>query len=107
MKSKKPYGLFICKECEIDFLVQKKRSARWVNCPLCADHIYVEKINDLWFERQFNHLRPWTAEEDEIVVLGKQQGHTHREIAGLLHGRTKRAVDHRVYHLRKLGRIRE
>ena len=97
MPKKKRYFNYLCKECEIDFVVSFKGKA---NCPKCADNVYVEYKGNIWLERSFNYKRPWTDEEDSILIDGIKLGYKHREIAESI-DRTTKAVTRRVSQLKK------
>jgi DNA-directed RNA polymerase subunit RPC12/RpoP len=100
MPKKKEYTFYYCKECEIDFLVAIKLK-RKVNCPKCADELFVEKIRTIWMNRPFNYKRPWTNEEDELILVGVKQGYTHKQISESLNGRTTKAVTRRLQQIRR------
>lgn len=104
MPRKKKYGVWRCKECEIDFYVTAEVKHK-AYCPKCADSIYVEKVRTLWLERAFNYKRPWTQEEDDLILDGVKLGKTHKEISKELYGRTPKAVTRRLQQLRKKGVI--
>jgi len=102
MPKKKKYTFWICKDCEVDFIVPGALKSK-VNCPKCADRLFVEKKKDIWIERPFNYKRPWTQEEFEIIQSGLKLGRTHKQIAEELEGRTENAVRRQVQQLRKKG----
>ena len=101
MPKKKLYKYYICKDCEIDFIMCHFTRKGTPFCPQCAENVYVEKIKGIWMERPFNYKRPWTQEEDETILVSVEQGYTHKEIADALNGRTKNAVNRRLQRLRK------
>ncbi|MFD1066668.1 hypothetical protein [Oceanobacillus locisalsi] len=98
MPKKKPYTFYWCKDCEVDFIIMKdiKRPC----CPVCADGIYVQSVRDIWLERPFNYKRPWTDDEDEILLIGAERGMTHAEIGKEIN-RTGKAVTRRLSQLRR------
>ncbi|MEM5012092.1 SANT/Myb-like DNA-binding domain-containing protein [Niallia taxi] len=100
MPKKKEYSHYLCKDCEFDFIVPAILK-RKVNCPKCADSIYVEKLMDLWLERPINYKRPWTKEEDELITLGKEQGYTYEQMSKSLLGRSPQSVRRRLQNIRK------
>ncbi|WP_096199496.1 SANT/Myb-like DNA-binding domain-containing protein [Bacillus sp. FJAT-45350] len=102
MPKKKKYWFHYCRECEIDFLVAAKVQGM-VSCPKCGDGFYTEKVRSIWLERPFSYRRPWTSEEDDLVLASVEQGYTHQEISDSLNGRTKNAVTRRLQQLRKQG----
>ena len=105
MPKLKKYTFYLCKDCEIDFIV--KDDYKRVNCPLCADKIYVESLKSIWLERPFNYKTKWTKEEDSIILSGRRLGKTYKEIAKELDGRTPKAVTNRMYLIMKKMRERE
>jgi predicted Zn-ribbon and HTH transcriptional regulator len=99
MPKKKKYTFWYCRDCEMDFLTPLETKA---NCPKCADRLYVDKLKDIWIERPFNYKRPWSAEEDELILTGTKQGYTRKEISESLDGRTEKAVERRLLRLNKV-----
>ncbi|MCD7034335.1 hypothetical protein LRR81_08815 [Metabacillus sp. GX 13764] len=99
MPKKKPYTFFWCRDCDQDFAVSTERKR--IYCPLCGEHFYVEKVKDVWMERPFNYKRPWTPEEDEIVIVGRKQGYSYQEISDSLLARTPQSVRRRLQELKK------
>ena len=98
MPKKKPYKFYWCRDCDVDFIVTK--GIRRPCCPACADNIYVQSVRDIWLERPFNYKRPWTSDEDEIVLTSLKRGMTHAEI-GKEVNRTGKAVTRRLSQLRR------
>jgi hypothetical protein len=92
MPKKKKYTFYYCRDCEMDFLTPFQGKA---NCPKCADRLYVDKLKDIWIERPFNYKRPWSPEEDEMIITGMKQGYKQQEIADSLDGRTRKSVSAR------------
>jgi DNA-directed RNA polymerase subunit RPC12/RpoP len=98
MPLKKKYAYYYCRDCEIDFLTPFE--GKRVNCPKCADSLFVDKSKDIWIDRPFNYKRPWTKEEDEIILTGAKQGYTKKEMLEALDGRTERAIKTRLLRLK-------
>lgn len=98
MPKKKQYMSYICKDCEIDFLVAGKH--RRICCPVCGDGLYVDRQRTIWMERDFNYKRPWTQEEDEWLLDSVRQGFSHMEIAKAMN-RTHNAVRHRKSQIKR------
>jgi DNA-binding NarL/FixJ family response regulator len=101
MPKKKPYRYYICKDCEIDFLLSGGKRGGRPFCPQCAENMFVEKVKEIWIERPFNYKRPWTPEEDETILVSAEQGYSNKEIATALEGRTEKAVCNRLAQIRK------
>lgn len=101
MPKKKKYYSFLCRNCDIDFYVSKRRKR--IYCPHCSDYLFVELKCSLWMERPFNYKRPWTEEEDSIILDGARLGYSRKEIAESLNDRTTKAVIRRLSQLRKKG----
>ncbi|OEH52947.1 hypothetical protein AQ616_18760 [Oceanobacillus sp. E9] len=99
MPKKKPYKSYICKDCEIDFIVSAE--VKRCCCPNCGDSIHVEVIRNIWLERPFNYKRPWTDEEDSMILAGKQLGRTYEQIGKEIN-RTGKAVNRRSQQLRRM-----
>lgn len=100
MPKKKKYSFYYCRDCEMDFLIPGGTFKNGVSCPSCGDSIYTDYIKGIWLERPFNYKRPWTEEEDELILMGVRQGYKHREIAESLDGRTPKAVTRRLQQIR-------
>jgi DNA-binding NarL/FixJ family response regulator len=98
---KKPYRYYICKDCEIDFILSSGKRGGTPFCPQCAENLYVEKVKEIWMERPFNYKRPWTEDEDATILVSVNQGYSDREIATALEGRTAKAVSRRLSQIRK------
>lgn len=94
--AKLKYNLFICKECEIDFITQYGD-----HCTFCGDNVYSEKQRVLWLERPFLYKRPWTNDDDSLLITSVELGIKNQDIADEL-GRTKDAVAERLRRLRKI-----
>jgi hypothetical protein len=94
MPKKKKYKYYLCKECEIDFVVAEKLPGK-PYCPQCAESMFVEKLKEVWMERPFNYKRPWSPEEDETVLVSLKQGFSYEEISEALIGRTGKSVKRR------------
>jgi DNA-directed RNA polymerase subunit RPC12/RpoP len=104
MPKQKQYFHYMCKDCEVDFLVGKStKNQNYRHCPVCGEYFEVEKIRNVWIDRPFNYMRAWTNEEDSFIVFSIMEGFTHQQIADNLEGRTKKAVSDRVIRLRKSG----
>lgn len=58
----------------------------------------------VWVERPFQYKRPWTPDEDELIVVGRSNGYTHQRISESLDGRTMKAVARRWAELKKKGK---
>lgn len=95
MPKNKEYNSYICKDCEIDFLVKKGKF-----CPKCGESLFVEHKTSIWIKRPFTQYRRWTKEEDDFVVTGIDQGYSRQEVADEL-GRTKTAVTKRYLLLKE------
>lgn len=100
MSRKKKYTAYRCRDCEIDFLVYRLKGR--IFCPCCGETIYVENVTHVWLERSVYYKRPYTPEEDEIILAGKQAGYTEHRIAESLPGRTQRSVQQRWSRIRDL-----
>ncbi|WP_040985499.1 hypothetical protein [Oceanobacillus jeddahense] len=98
MPKKKPYTFYWCRDCDVDFITSKQ--VKKACCPSCADSIYVQSVRDIWLERPFNYKRPWTSEEDEILLICVGRGMTHVEIGETI-DRTGKAVTRRLSQLRR------
>lgn len=105
MPKKKKYVFYLCKDCEIDFLVAGNEKK--FNCPDCGDKIHVEVIKPIWLERPINYKRPWTKDEDSIILAGRRLGKSYKEIAKELDGRTPKAATNRMYQIMKKMRERD
>jgi hypothetical protein len=101
MPKKKLYRYYICKDCEIDFAMTQFTRGGKPYCPQCAKNNFIEKAKDIWLERPFNYKRPWTSEEDEIILVSAKQGYSNAEISTALEGRTAKAVCNRLAQIRK------
>ena len=101
MPKKKLYKYYICKDCEIDFIMSRFIRKGTPFCPQCAENVYVEKVKQIWMERPFNYKRPWTEEEDETILVSVEHGYSNAEISTALEGRTEKAVCRRLSQLRK------
>lgn len=102
LPKKKKYTAWRCKECEIDYYVtQEVKHVTY--CPKCGDKLFTEVVRTLWLERPILYKRPWTVEEDELILTGVELGRTHKEIAKELNGRTPKAVTRRLQTLRAKG----
>jgi DNA-binding NarL/FixJ family response regulator len=101
MPKKKLYKCYICKDCEIDFIMSQFSRGGKPYCPQCAENLFVEKVKEIWMERHHNYKRPWTEEEDEILLVSVDQGYSNHDISIALEGRTEGAVRHRIGQLRK------
>lgn len=99
MPKKKKYTFYQCKDCELDFLVTTKLNK--ANCPSCADNIYVEVIKDIWMDKPINYKRPWTDDEDSMILDGRRIGKTYTEISKEMDGRTANAIRHRMAQIKK------
>lgn len=97
---KKKYFSYLCKDCEIDFVTSFYRAR--IYCPSCSDSLFVEYKGSLWLERTFKYKRPWTQEEDFVVIDGVQAGYTYQEIAEAI-DRTTKAVKNRAWQLKNKG----
>ena len=104
MPKKKKYTFYKCKDCEIDFFVSTNRKGK-TYCPSCGEGGWVELQSTLWIERPFNYKRPWTEDEESILIMGCSAGYTYQEIAEALEGRTQRAVRDKLMRLKKDGII--
>lgn len=93
------YNVYQCKDCEIDFLC---RTARY--CPKCGDNPYLEKERTIWIDKPVVYKRPWTAEDDDILIESVERGIKNNDIANEL-SRTKDAVAERLRRLRKIREI--
>lgn len=90
MPSKKKYTYYICKNCEIDFLVSLNRKGK-TYCPSCGESMYAESKTIIWIDRPLLYKKPWTEEEDGILIMGVECGYSWVEIGEALEGRTARA----------------
>lgn len=99
MPKKKRYYIFLCKDCDIDFVISFKKSPY---CPCCGDNLYIDFKCNIWLDRPFNYKRPWTDLEDSILVDGIAQRHKYKDI-GVEIDRTTKAVTRRASQLRKRG----
>lgn len=97
--AKLKYRVMICKECEIDFIT---RNGNY--CSKCGDNLYVEKERTIWLEKPVVYKRPWTEEDDEILIESVRRGIKNQDIADDL-GRTKDAVAERLRRIRKTKKV--
>lgn len=95
MPIKKQYKHYLCKDCDVDFITSQGN-----NCPNCADNVYVDVIRTIWLDRGFNYKRPWTDDEDEMILAGRKLGKTYAEIAKEIN-RTTKATTNRFYYIRR------
>jgi hypothetical protein len=103
MPKEKSYTLYICRDCEVEFIVGKHSYKGKRCCPVCSDTLFVERIRNMRMERNFHFYRVWTHEEKEIVVSGKKLGLSLRQISESLDGRSKQAVQHILSRIRASG----
>ena len=102
MSSMKEYSFYKCRDCELDFLLAVRGSGRTRTfCPKCGENLYTEKVASVWMNRPFYSKTPWTEEEDSILAPAKRRGHSGKEIAAMLEGRTPRACHARWHQMIK------
>lgn len=105
MWEKKKYKLYACRDCDEEFLtVPRKDSVKGkrVFCPLCGENEYTDFLMELW-HTPFQAHRPWTKDEDELILVGRENNYTYEQIAQSLDGRTAKATLRRAQRLIKLG----
>lgn len=105
MPLKKKYTFYFCKDCEIDFCLSDNKGKQGLKrfCPTCGENLFVEKIKTVWMERPFNYKRPYTDEEDGIILVSRKQGFTYKEISETLFNRTPQSVRRRLQQLKEKG----
>lgn len=104
MAGRVAYVFYLCRDCDIDFLLAKRGAGKGnLFCPKCGENLFTEKVKDLWLERPFQYKRSWTTEEDEIILSGRSAGYSHKQIQAALTGRTYTAVMQRYRDLKKRG----
>lgn len=91
MWDKKKYNLSYCRDCDEEFLSAVVGRGKSTFCPLCGENIYTEFVMSLWSE-PFQKGRPWTKDEDELILVGIKNGYSYQQIAESLEGRTPKAV---------------
>lgn len=99
MPVKKKYIWHICKDCELEFLTPDMK--RKPSCPNCGDSIHVDELREIWMERGISYKRPWTKEDDDLLLLSIKEGYGRQDIADEL-GRTRKAVNRRYSELTKV-----
>lgn len=104
--NKKPYTLFFCKDCSVDFIVKRLNKSK-VFCPSCGENFAVKSIKKIWIERPYGYRTLWTKEEDMKIVELLKQGKDYQEVAEQLKGRTYDAVRRRISRLRENGEFYE
>lgn len=97
--SHKKYTVYLCKDCNNEFLTTRGRY-----CPECGDNIFVDRQRNYYMDRPIVYNRTWTEEEDEILIESIRRGHTYREVAEEL-GRTEKSVHMRLSRLREKQEI--
>lgn len=88
---KKKYTLSYCRDCDEEFLSVQLKRVKKAFCPLCGENQFTEYVMAVWSE-PFQKGRPWTPDEDELILIGIKNGYNYQQIAESLEGRTKKSV---------------
>lgn len=101
MPKKKKHKHCLCRDCDVDFVVSSEIK-NVVYCPSCGDSINTQLIKNIWMERPFQYKRPWTKDDDELLLDGIKANYSRQAIADELN-RTRKAVNRRYSQLKKRG----
>lgn len=97
---KKKYVIYLCKQCNNDFIAAKGGS-----CPKCRKSEYVEHIRVLWSRDIFSPQRKrWTNDDMENLKVMYHAGYSMSEIAKEL-DRSIPAVRQAIVRQKKKGGI--
>lgn len=101
--SQQKHNIYLCKDCNLDFIVYASRYFNLHNpfCPRCGERLFVELVKGIWKDRPFLHNRRYTQEEDEIIIESRKRGMYVSEIE--IEGRTLPSVYGRWSKLREKG----
>ena len=99
--NKKPYILYFCEDCSVDFIVKRLNNPN-IFCPNCGENIAVKSVKKMWIERPYGYKTLWTDEEDMKMMELLKQGKDYQEIANQLNGRTYDAVRRRISKVREI-----
>ena len=98
---RRKYAVFVCKECDIDFIVRDTHKKKTAFCCNCGEKLFVELVRYNWMEKPSNHHRKWTKEEDEIIIEARKRKMYLQNI--VVDGRTKSSIERRWRRLKEMG----
>lgn len=108
-KKRLRYNIYQCTDCDKEFIARQQEGRGWKPspyCPYCGDDEYVDRIREYLLTKPLLYRgRPYTQEEDDIIVISHQRKLTHKETAAELEGRTWASVRNRKRKLKEEGVI--
>lgn len=104
MATDRPYAVYICYDCNKDFLANFINTKIKLFCPLCGDNINTKYQKRLRMKKAVSFKVKWTDKEDKILMELKAKNVDNDKIAKRLKGRTEHGIKNRYKRLRERER---